>query len=61
MFDELYFIWEEWRHIVALLICFWFYYDCRIQKRILITPTDFYWWGMITVGLYNHFKNLPVG
>jgi len=61
MYENIIFFWQEWRHIIVLLLCIWFHADCKKKQRFLTTPTDYFVWGMLTIGLMLHFKGLPVG
>lgn len=59
--DSLVLFWQEYRHIVALIVCIWFHVNCQIHRRFLTTPTDYYVWGMLTIGITIYFQNLPMG
>jgi len=59
--EALMFFWQDWRMYIIVGICILFHLDCKKHGRILTTPTDYYVWGMITIGLGVYFDNLPVG
>jgi len=59
--ENLIFFWQEYRHYFAIGACIWFHFNCKKNGRILTTPTDYYVWGMLTIGIGAYFKGLPVG